>query len=209
MNWFDILKISFKPVDRDRPAPKISVREGSTPTEVGSYNPETDEINLTPNPNVTPEDLADTLAHETTHEAQFKIEPLLKEIMKNAQNSIIALIFTVKETPIEGLSNNEIEDILEDVAFGVGDAIKLYLEQEMTIEIQAYSLERNFETREDRNKFAQLIISSFEQRIFRAAAVADIEFEKMRIMMTALIALVRPILERIFETFVRRERVGQ
>ena len=30
MSWFDILKIKFKPVDRDRPAPNIKLRPDKT-----------------------------------------------------------------------------------------------------------------------------------------------------------------------------------
>lgn len=203
MSWFDILKISFKPVDRDRPSPKIKLTEGLV-GEVGSYNPETGVTNISPNPNITPEEIADTLAHESTHEAQFGTEPILREIIKGAQHSIISLILAVKMTALENLTTEVISELLEDVELGVGNAVKIYLEQELSIEVQAYSLERNFETREDRQRFAHLILDSFEARILGALRAAEVEVEKERILMSALITSLRPIFIRIFETFVRR-----
>ena len=81
MSWFDILKIKFKPVDRDRPAPNIKVGP-SLSGEVGRYNSQTGETVIS-HPDVTPEQLADTLAHESTHEVQFGTEPILTEIVNN------------------------------------------------------------------------------------------------------------------------------
>tara|TARA_R100000544_G_scaffold34195_1_gene20893 strand:+ start:66 stop:689 length:624 start_codon:yes stop_codon:yes gene_type:complete len=207
MGWFDILKISFKPVDRDRPAPKIKLTE-SLSGEVGSYNPETGETNISPNPNITPEELADTLAHESTHEAQFATAPILREIIKEAQHSIVALIFAVRATPLEDLTTEVISELLGDVELGIGNAVKRYLEQELSIEIQAYSLERNFETREDRRRFVHLLLDSFEARILGSLGAVEVGVEKERILMSALMSSLEPIFIRIFETFVRREGIN-
>ena len=111
MSWFDILKIKFKPVDRDRPAPNINVRP-SLSGEVGSYNSETGETVISANPDVTPEQLADTLAHESTHEVQFGTEPILREIINNSANSIIALLYAAKATPIEELTNKVVNKVI-------------------------------------------------------------------------------------------------
>jgi hypothetical protein len=203
MSWFDIIKIKTKPVDRDRPAPNIKLNE-TLLGEVGSYNPETGVTNISSNPNITPKELADTLAHESVHEAQYGIEPILREILKGAQDSIVSLILAVKVTPLEYLTTEVITNLLEDVELGVGSAIKLYLEQEFSIEVQAYSLERNFETREDRKRFAHLILDSFEVRFLGALRAAEVEVEKERILMTTLISNLSPIFIRILETFVKR-----
>ena len=206
MSWFDILKIKFKPVDRDRPAPNIKVRP-SLSGEVGSYNSETGETVISANPDVTPEQLADTLAHESTHEVQFGTEPILREIINNSANSIIALLYAAKATPIEKLTDEVVNDLLSDVELGLGNSIKLFLEQEFTIETQAYSLDKNFKTRQDRNQFAGHIIDHFERRILMSMQVIDLEEEKVEILLRGLIETIEPILLRIFRTFViRRDR---
>lgn len=206
MSWFDILKIKFKPVDRDRPSPNIKVAPSMT-GEVGSYNSQTGETVISANPDVTPEQLADTLAHESTHEVQFGTEPILREIINNSANSIIALLYAAKATPIEDLNDEVVNDLLSDVEINIGNSIKLFLEQEFTIEIQAYSLERNFETREDRNRFAGHIIDHFERRILMSMMTIGLEEEKVEILMRGLIETIEPILLRIFRTFViKRDR---
>ena len=208
MSWFDILKISFKPVDRDRPAPKIKVGEGLM-GETASYNSETEETIISPNPNVTPERLALTLAHESTHEAQFKTEPIMRQIVKDSGEKIIAFILTVRDIPIENLNENMLVDALDDVELGIGNGIKIYLEQEMAIETQAYILERNFETQEDRNRFVQLILASFEARIIGTMEAANMQPEKIPIVMEALIQVIEPTIRRIFESFVLKLRRGE
>ena len=208
MNWFDILKISFKPVDRDRPSPKIRVGEGLI-GETASYNSETGETVISPNPNVTPERLALTLAHESTHEAQFKTEPIMRQIVQDSGQQIIAFLLTVRDTPIQNLDVNSLIDVLDYVELGIGNAIKIYLEQEMAIETQAYLLERNFETREDRNRFVQLILASFEARIIGTMDAANMQPEKIPIVMEALIQVIEPTIRRIFESFVLKLRRGE
>jgi hypothetical protein len=208
MNWFDILKISFKPVDRDRPAPRIRMGE-SLMGETASYNTATGETVISPNPNVTPEKLALVLAHESTHEAQFNTEPIMREIVDTSGDAIISFVLSVRETPIQNLSINMLVRALDDVEFNIGNAIKTYLEQEMAIETQAYSLERNFETREGRNRFAQFILSSFEARIIGTMGAANMQPEKIPMVMEALIQVIEPTVRRIFESFVIKLKRGE
>lgn len=208
MSWFDILKISFKPVDRDRPAPRIRMGEGLM-GETASYNAMTGETVISPNPDVTPEELALVLSHESTHEAQFNTEPIMREIVNTSGDAIISFILSVRETPIQNLSINMLVRALDDVEFNIGNAIKMYLEQEMAIETQAYSLERNFETREDRNRFAQFILSSFEARIMGTMGAANMQPEKIPMVMEALIQVIEPTVRRIFESFVIKLKRGE
>lgn len=208
MSWWDILKISFKPVDRDRPAPRIRMGEGLM-GETASYNAMTGETVISPNPDVTPEELALVLSHESTHEAQFNTEPIMREIVNTSGDAIISFILSVRETPIQNLSINMLVRALDDVEFNIGNAIKMYLEQEMAIETQAYSLERNFETREDRNRFAQFILSSFEARIIGTMGAANMQPEKIPMVMEALIQVIEPTVRRIFESFVIKLKRGE
>jgi hypothetical protein len=208
MSWWDILKISFKPVDRDRPAPRIRMGE-SLMGETASYNAATEETVISPNRDVTPEQLALVLAHESTHEAQFNTEPIMREIAETSGDAIIFFLLAVRETPIQNLSINILVQELDDVELRIGNSVKMYLEQEMAIETQAYSLERNFETREDRGKFAQLILSSFEARIMGTMGAMYMQPEKIPIIMGALIQVIEPTIRRIFESFVIKLKRGE
>jgi len=177
--------------------------------ETASYNAMTGETVISPNPDVTPEELALVLSHESTHEAQFNTEPIMREIVNTSGDAIISFILSVRETPIQNLSINMLVRALDDVEFNIGNAIKMYLEQEMAVETQAYSLERNFETREERNRFAQFILSAFEARIMGTMGAANMQPEKIPMVMEALIQVIEPTVRRIFESFVIKLKRGE
>ena len=133
----------------------------------------------------------------------------MRQIVQDSGQQIIAFLLTVRDTPIQNLDVNSLIDVLDYVELGIGNAIKIYLEQEMAIETQAYLLERNFETREDRNRFVQLILASFEARIIGTMDAANMQPEKIPIVMEALIQVIEPTIRRIFESFVLKLRRGE
>lgn len=207
MSWFDILKIKFKPVDRDRPSPKITIGESKF-GEAAAYNTNTGVTRIAGRPDLTPEELALTIAHESTHEAQFNTEPLLTQIVETAGQSLIAILRAVKMSDMKDLSIDILVTLLDEVNLNIGNVIRNWLEQEMAVEIQAYTLEQNFETVEERTRFIGLILSSFEMRIRKIMEGMEMEPEKVPIVIGAIDRVINPSITRMFESFAFKLKRG-
>ena len=122
MSWHNILKIKFTPVKRDRPAPNIEV--GNTPHgSAASYDPINDKTTLSNKNFTSVEETAIDLAHESTHEWQFKMEPYLVEMMGGVAKSLWVFVHSIKEFPTDELDDNTITDLWNDEEYEIGNLL--------------------------------------------------------------------------------------
>jgi hypothetical protein len=205
MSWFDILKIKFKPVDRDRPAPNIKLRPDKTAD--GTYDYRTDSINISPNPNVTPEKIANTLAHETTHQAQYNTEPELIETAKKTSATFIEFISQINNIDIEVLEHEDFIALWRELQPEMERNLKMYFEMLLTIEIQAYSTSYNLDDRQFRIKLVNTMIQDITQRTRAIRRIMEMNDERYSYVETILVELLNPLIDRIATSFVRREQV--
>ena len=207
MSWFDILKISFKPVDRDRPAPNIKLKPDKT--SAATYDFRSDSINISTNPKVTPEQLAEALAHETTHQAQYNTEPELVETAKKTSATFIEFLSQINEIDIEILTHEDFIALWREIQPEMERSLKMYFEKLFTIEMQAYSTSYDLDDREFRIKLVNIMIQDIIQRTRGIQEIWEMTEERYGYIGTILVELLQPLVNRIATSFVRREKVGQ
>ena len=207
MSWFDILKISFKPVDRDRPAPNIKLKPDKTSD--ATYDFRSDSINISTNPKVTPEQLAEALAHETTHQAQYNTEPELVETAKKTSATFIEFLSQINEIDIEILTHEDFIALWREIQPEMERSLKMYFEKLFTIEMQAYSTSYDLDDRQFRIKLVNIMIQDIIQRTRGIQEIWEMTEERYGYIGTILVELLQPLVNRIATSFVRREKVGQ
>ena len=206
MSWHNILKIKFTPVKRDRPAPNIEV--GNTPHgSAASYDPINDKTTLSNKNFTSVEETAIDLAHESTHEWQFKMEPYLVEMMGGVAKSLWVFVHSIKEFPTDELDDNTITDLWNDEEYEIGKNIRKFLEKVFTIEIQAYSIETDLSLEPVREEVLKLILNNFENTIKQLAQTEGLEPEKVDLVMKILIKNIRPLVQRMFNSFVSKKPI--
>ena len=206
MNWFDILKISFKPVDRDRPAPNIQIQPDEAHN--ASYDFRNNSMTISANPELTPEELARSLAHETTHQAQYNTEPELKKLGIETTTSFIEFMSQINDIDMDILSNEKFMAIWRELQPEMEKNLKMYFEMLLTIEMQAYT-DRDFSDRGFRIDFVNVMIEDIVYRVRQIKDILNMTDEKFNYAQDILISVLNPLVDRIAASFVRRERVGQ
>jgi hypothetical protein len=206
MNWFEILKISFKPVDRDRPAPNIKIQPDEAHN--ATYGFRDDSMTISGNPELTPEQLARSLAHETTHQAQYNTEPELQKLGIETMTNLIEFMSQINDIDINILSNEEFMTIWRELQPEMERTLKKHFELILTLEMQAY-IDRDFSDRQFRIDFVNLMIEDIIFRVTQIKNIIGMTDEKFNYVQEILIRVLRPLIDRIAASFVRRERVRQ
>ena len=207
MNWFDILKIYTKPVDRDRTAPKIKIQPDASAD--ATYDYRSDSINISSNPKVTPEKVARTLAHETTHQAQYNTEPELVKLASESSASFIEFVMQINDIDIDVLTHEDFIALWRELQPEMERSLKMYFEMLLTIEIQAYSTSEDLDDRQFRIKLVNVMIQDIVHRTERIREIMEMTDERYGYIQTILVELFQPLVNRIATSFVRREKVGQ
>ena len=207
MDWFDIIKIKTKPVDRDRPAPKIDIdpREGGN----ANYSWRDDSISIKPDTNMTPERLANLLAHETTHQAQHNTEPELVRIASLVSQNFIKLFVDINSAPDDLLTHEDFMSLFIELQPELERNLKLYFETMLTIEIQAYSTSKNLDDIQYRIQLVNTMINDIIERSKGIAKALNMSEEKYAYTQSILTHVLRPLIDRVAASFVRREKVEQ
>ena len=206
MSWFEILKISFKPVDRDRPAPNIKIQPDEAHN--ATYGFRDDSMTISADSELTPEELARLLAHETTHQAQYNTEPELQKLGIETMTYLIEFMSQINDIDINILSNEEFMTIWRELQPEMEKNLKMLFELILTIEMQAY-VDRDFSDRDFRIDFVNLLIEDIIRRVTRIKDILNMTDEKFNYVQDILIRVLRPLIDRIATSFVRRERVRQ
>lgn len=205
MDWFDILKISFKPHQRDRPAPNISISDKTGAN--AAYFTVDDSIEIFSNLDITPEELAQTLAHETTHQAQYMTNPELKVMFDKVTYHLFELLSQINDLPLEFLNNQEAMSMWQELQPDLEKQIRMYFELVFTIEMQAYDGEANFNEDSNRARLVKVMLGDLNSKIELMQNVLGMPDDKFKIASQLIARFLKPLIVRISKSYVLRERV--
>ena len=127
--------------------------------------------------------------------------------MGGVAKSLWVFVNSIKEFPTDELDDITITDLWNDEEYEIGKNIRNFLEKVFTIEIQAYSIETDLSLEPVREEVLKLILNNFENTIKQLAQTEGLEPEKVDLVMKILIKNIRPLVQRMFNSFVSKKPI--